>query len=133
MKIGELAETLGMAPSAIRYYEREGLIDPPLRQSGQRRFAPRALKTLRFIQIAQAGGFSIAEIKTILKGYGGKTRIADQWQALARQKKRDVKRQIEQLQHVDRVLDQLLTCDCATPEDCVDRASARKERIRNGV
>ncbi len=133
MKIGELADSLGIAPSAIRYYEREGLIEPPLRQSGQRHFPPKAVKTLQFIQIAQAGGFSIAEIKTLLKGYGGKKRIADHWQDLAHQKKLDVKRQIQQLQKVDRLLDQLLECNCATPEECVEQASKRRSLRRNGV
>ena len=37
MKIGELAEHIGIAPSTIRYYEKVGLIDPPERISGQRR------------------------------------------------------------------------------------------------
>ena len=69
MKIGELADQLGVASSAIRYYEQVGLIKPPLRISGQRSFPESALKTIRFIQLAQAGGFSIAEIKTILDGY----------------------------------------------------------------
>lgn len=127
MKIGELAEVLGVAPSAIRYYEKEGLIDPPMRHSGQRHFAPRAVQTLRFIQLAQAGGFSISEIKTLLLGYKGKPRLSDQWQVLAAQKKVEVRHQIDQLEQVDRVLDQLLKCDCATPEECVDRADKRKK------
>lgn len=130
MKIGELADTLGMAPSAIRYYEKEGLIDPPLRQSGQRQFAPRAVKTLQFIQLAQAGGFSIAEIKTLISGYGNGGRVGDRWKLLASIKKQDIQQQIAQLQRVDRVLDELLKCKCATPEECVERASKRRRTKR---
>ncbi len=130
MKIGELAETLGLAPSAIRYYEKEGLIDPPLRQSGQRHFAPRAVKTLQFVQMAQAGGFSIAEIKTLLNGYGSSSRVGDRWRTLASAKKQEIREQIVQLQQVDRVLDELLKCKCATPEECVERASKRRRTKR---
>ncbi len=128
MKIGELSQHLGLPASTIRYYEKEGLIDPPLRQSGQRQFAPKAIKTLEFIQIAQAGGFSIAEIKTLLKGYGQRSRLADAWYDLARAKKKDVHRQMEHLRAVDRVLDQLLACDCETLEDCVERASIKGKK-----
>ena len=63
MKIGELADQIGIAASTIRYYEQVGLIDPPERIGGQRRFPKSAVQALRFIQLAQAGGFTIAEIK----------------------------------------------------------------------
>ena len=124
MKIGELAEHIGMAPSTIRYYEKVGLIDPPQRISGQRRFAKSAVKLLRFIQLAQAGGFTIAEIKTIFDGYPN-VRLGDQWQTLAANKKLDIAHKIRELEQVDSVLDALLTCECATIDECVDRAQRR--------
>ena len=121
MKIGELANQVGVAPSTIRYYEQVGLIDPPARIGGQRRFAKHAVQILRFIQLAQAGGFTIAEIKTIFDCYPN-TKLSDQWRTLAEQKKLEIGRKIRELQQIDAVLDALLTCECATIKDCVDRA-----------
>ena len=86
MKIGELANLVGIAPSTIRYYEQVGLIDPLTRVSGQRRFATNDVQILRFIQLAQAGGFTIAEIKTIFDGYPD-TEVSNQWHTLAKNKK----------------------------------------------
>ena len=121
MKIGELANLVGIAPSTIRYYEQVGLIDPPTRISGQRRFAKNSVQILRFIQIAQAGGFTIAEIKTIFEGYPN-TNLGDQWHTLAAKKKLEISSKIRELEQVNAVLDAMLTCECATINECVDRA-----------
>ena len=121
MKIGELADQIGIAPSTIRYYEQVGLIDPPERISGQRRFPKSAVAFLRFIQLAQAGGFTIAEIKTIFDGYPN-TRLGDQWRVLAEKKKLEIGQKIQELEQVGSVLDALLTCECDTIDECVDRA-----------
>ncbi|MCZ6616921.1 MAG: MerR family transcriptional regulator [Gammaproteobacteria bacterium] len=122
MKIGELADQIGIAASTIRYYEQVGLIDPPERIGGQRRFPKSAVQALRFIQLAQAGGFTIAEIKTILDGYPNTT-LGEQWHKLAERKKLEIGRKIRELQRVDSVLDALLTCECTTINECVERAS----------
>lgn len=125
MRIGELANKVGMAPSAIRYYERMGLIDAPERTSGQRRFTTGALQSLRFIQLAQAGGFTLAEVKTIFDGYP-KMKLGERWHVLAKEKKKEIGRRIRELEQVDAVLDALLRCECATIDECVDRCSRSK-------
>jgi DNA-binding transcriptional MerR regulator len=109
-----------MAPSTIRYYEQVGLIDPPERISGQRRFPENAFQILRFIQMAQAGGFTLAEVKTIFDGY---PKLGDRWHALAQEKKNEIGRKIRELEQVDAVLDAFLRCECATVGECVDRCS----------
>lgn len=123
MKIGELAGEAGTSCSAIRYYERAGLIRAEARVGGQRRFAPSDLQTLRFIRLAQAGGFSIAEIRTLMEGYADGPDL-DEWRALAAQKKKGISRKIEELQNMDAVLDALLACECATILECVVRCSS---------
>ena len=125
MKIGELARKVGIAPSAIRYYEQVGLVDPPSRVSGQRRYAPNSVRILRFIQLAKAGGFTIDEIKILVDGYPY-TKPAEQWHALAKKKKLEIRRKIAELQQIDAVLDALLTCECATINECVDRAQQNR-------
>jgi hypothetical protein len=54
--IGDAARIVGMAPSAIRFYESEGLLDPPPRHDGRRRYGADALHALAFIAIGRELG-----------------------------------------------------------------------------
>jgi len=66
MKIGELAEKTGMAPSAIRYYEHSGLLPKAGRgANGYREYADTAVERLRRIQMAQGLGFSLDAIRSV--------------------------------------------------------------------
>lgn len=70
LTIGELARQAGMRPSALRYYEQQGLLPTPLRtESGYRLYHPDNLQDLRFIQRAQRLGFSLADIHVLLDGW----------------------------------------------------------------
>ncbi len=69
-RIGQLAKRMGVRPSALRYYEQQGLLKPASRSaSGYRLYDEEAEQTLRFIQRAQRLGFSLADIQTLLKGW----------------------------------------------------------------
>jgi len=68
MKIGELATRSGLNASAIRYYEKIGLLAPPQRTSGQRRYASDALHRVLLIRFASKMGFTLGEIKLFLNG-----------------------------------------------------------------
>jgi len=67
MKIGELAERTGLAPSRIRFYERIGLLKTVARQAnGYRTYPPEAALALTLIDRAQQAGFSLDELRTLL-------------------------------------------------------------------
>src|SRR4051812_30699653 len=66
LTIGEVARRAGVATSQIRYYERIGMLPPPERLSGQRRYAPDVLGRLTFIGVAQSAGFKLREIKALM-------------------------------------------------------------------
>jgi DNA-binding transcriptional MerR regulator len=66
MKIGELARRSGLNASAIRYYERVGLLAPPHRTGGQRRYPEEALHRVLLICFAGDMGFTLGEIKLFL-------------------------------------------------------------------
>lgn len=67
MKIGELAKKTGLAPSRIRFYERIGLLKTVDRRSnGYRTYPQDAYFILELITMAQKGGFSLDEIRTLL-------------------------------------------------------------------
>ena len=63
LSIGSISDRTGLAPSAIRYYEDEGLIAPGRNASGHRRYARSDIRRLSFVQISQGLGFTIAEIR----------------------------------------------------------------------
>lgn len=66
--IGRFAAATGVHVETIRYYQRRGLIPEPLRpQGGVRRYSDEDVARLRFIKRAQAVGFTLAEIKALLK------------------------------------------------------------------
>ncbi|WP_347907105.1 Hg(II)-responsive transcriptional regulator [Pseudomonas grandcourensis] len=67
LSIGKLAESAGVNIETIRYYQRRGLLDePPKPLSGYRCYLPEQVKRLRFIKRAQALGFTLDEVGTLL-------------------------------------------------------------------
>jgi DNA-binding transcriptional MerR regulator len=72
--IGEVARRSGIAPSALRYYERRGLIEPVGRNGLRRTYAPDVLDRLAVVLAAQSTGFSLAEIVDLLAGDGREVR-----------------------------------------------------------
>src|SRR5437868_13347789 len=93
--IGEIASNVGVRTSAIRYYESIGVLPPPRRVNGRRRYDEEVLKLLSIIQVAQKAGFSVAEIKTLLSGFPPGTPASTRWQRLAERKLVEVEKQIE--------------------------------------
>ena len=74
MTIGRLAKDAGVNVETIRYYQRRGLIEEPLKPSGgHRRYQPSALKRVAFIRRAQALGFSLAEVQSLLRYLDGRS------------------------------------------------------------
>ncbi len=66
--IGKLAERFGISTQAIRYYERIGLLEPPIRtKKGYRVYSEKAIERLFFIRTAQGFGLALQEIKELIK------------------------------------------------------------------
>ncbi len=122
MKIGDVARELGIPASTIRYYEKVGLIEPQQRVSGQRAIDDKAVLTLRFIQLAQAAGFSIAEMRALQDSHFADPHAGRMWRTLAGEKQAAVRDQINALEQMDRLLTEMLKCECASPEGCVEIA-----------
>jgi len=83
MNISQLAEATGVTTDTVRYYEKQGLISAPQRQTnGYRQYNEGHVALVRFVRGAQALGFSLAEIQTILpqvaQGTFGRTQIEQQ-------------------------------------------------------
>lgn len=118
LSISAVAARAGLQPSAIRYYERVGLLDPPPRAGGRRHYDPGVLRQLAVIGTAQHAGFTIAEIRTLLHGFEAGTPAAERWRVLAEQKLPEVEALIARAQEMKRIIEASLECGCLNLEDC---------------
>lgn len=117
--IGDVAQQTGLQPSALRYYERIGLVPSPQRQSGRRRYDPSIVHLVRVILLAKQVGFSMAEIHTLIHDFSPDTPPSVRWQAMAHIKLADVAAQIAGLRRMEQLLQQGLGCGCLRLEECV--------------
>ncbi len=118
LPIGEIARRAGIAPSAIRYYERIGLLPKPPRAGGQRRYDASVLEWLSLIALAREAGFSMAEVKRLVAGFTPGTRPAARWQELATRKLAEIDAMVARAERMRAVLRIALDCGCFRLEDC---------------
>jgi MerR family redox-sensitive transcriptional activator SoxR len=85
MTIGEVARSAELRPSAIRYYEKLGLLPKPLRQNGQRRYDAGVLQRLAIVPFAKFVGFKVDEIRLLLDGSPDRP-PPQRWRAIAEQR-----------------------------------------------
>jgi DNA-binding transcriptional MerR regulator len=123
MKIGELAGRTGLNASAIRYYERMGLLAPPYRTGGQRRYPSDAIHRALLIRFAGDMGFTLAEIKIFLSGLRDNSAVGPRWRKLAARKLKEAEWTIERSRRLKSLFQHLLRCHCASLQDCVQRLS----------
>jgi DNA-binding transcriptional MerR regulator len=105
LTIGEVAERAGIATSAVRYYERRGLVRPDDRRSGQRRYRPETLRRIVFIGMLKDAGLSLDDIVAILDAPD-----VDAWKAVARARLEVLEAEIAQLQEAREYLRGALLC-----------------------
>jgi MerR family transcriptional regulator, redox-sensitive transcriptional activator SoxR len=117
LTIGELAQQVGFAPSAVRYYERQGLLDAPARSGGWRRYTPRAIEVLTLVRLAKEAGFSLDEIRELLQGFEPRE-LSGRWARLASAKLKELDERVAQIDHMRALLRQGVKCGCLTVEDC---------------
>jgi DNA-binding transcriptional MerR regulator len=125
MLIGDVAERTGLATSAIRYYEQQGLIPRARRVAGRRHFDEKDLAPLRVVQLAIDAGFSLAEARQLVRDFG-----RDRWRRLGEKKRSEIRETATRLETMDELLGKLLRCECPSIEVC-GRLIARK-RDRSG-
>ncbi len=112
LPIGEVAETTGIAVSALRYYEEIGVISSAARVGGKRRFDPATIGRVTFIQRAQEVGFSLEEIGTILDDE------KDSWRVLVDDKLIELTERKHRLETMISMLAELRECGCGAVSTC---------------
>lgn len=133
LSIGEVARQAGLRPSALRYYEEAGLLPAPRRVNGRRRYDPDVVRRLSMLRIAQQAGFTIAELRTLLHGFGDDVRPAERWRRLAARKLPELDALVARAQEMKRLLQLGVDSGCVRWEDCrmiggVDRAAEAGRR-----
>ena len=123
MKIGELARSAGLNASAIRYYEKIGLLGPADRVNGQRRYSSDALDRILLIRFAGEMDFTLDEIKLFLSGLRDNTPVGPRWKKLAGTKIIEMQAQIVRQRRLLKVLNRLQRCRCVSLKQCVSALS----------
>jgi MerR family redox-sensitive transcriptional activator SoxR len=118
MTIGEVARRAGLQTSAIRYYESLGLLSPPKRVNGRRRYDASVLRRLAVIQLARQAGFRIADLRALLLDFPADAPPSVRWQKVAHQKIAEIDALIERSLSVKAWLLEAMSCQCEAIEDC---------------
>ena len=119
LSIGALAKRAGLAVSAIRYYEAQGLIAPWRNAGGQRRFDRADLRRLSFVMIAQQFGFTLPQIKAELDRLpGGRTPTKADWTRISEGFRAALDARIATLNRLRDNLDGCIGCGCLSLEAC---------------
>jgi MerR family transcriptional regulator, redox-sensitive transcriptional activator SoxR len=126
LTIGEAASQAGLRPSALRYYEEEGVLPAPERVGGKRRYGPEVVDLLLLIRFCQRMGFTLAEVRDLLSAPAGR-RARERWRGLVDGKLTEVDALIRQAETMKRLLEESRDCDCVTLEAC---AFLEEERDR---
>lgn len=118
LSIGELAKRSGVNATALRFYEQAGILPPPARASGRRRYDEEAIRRLEVLRFAQQAGFTLTEIKTLFHGFGSQTPLSARWQKMARAKLVELDELAKRIRRMKRALELGLRCGCLRVEDC---------------
>ncbi len=114
LRIGELAELAGCTPSAVRYYEREGLLPAPERVGGQRRYSPEDADRVRLILVLRSVGLGIRDLGLALDR---SAELAPERRKAARARASELRAQIARTTLALAVLDHAGTCSSPDIDD----------------
>lgn len=115
LTIGEVARRAGVAATTLRYYEQIGLLPPPGRTGGQRRYDDAVLARLEVIRLCKSAGFALEEIQ-LLFADDAPGRPASR--ALAEAKLAAIDAQMESLARARAVIEWGMRCTCPSIDSC---------------
>lgn len=131
LTVGEVSTRSGFAPSALRFYERQGLLKASRTTGGQRRYARSVLRRLAFIRAARNVGLRLDEVAAALATLPqGRNPTRADWSRLSRSWRGRLDEQIDALTALRDGLDSCIGCGCLSLRRCVlynpgDAAAAR--------
>jgi MerR family redox-sensitive transcriptional activator SoxR len=119
LSVGQVAERAGIATSALRFYEANGLISSTRNDSGHRRYRADALRRVGFIRVAQRVGLTLGEIRAALDTLpDARTPTKRDWARLARSWQPVLDERIATLEAMKKRLDGCIGCGCLSLDSC---------------
>lgn len=119
LSIGEVGERVGMAPSALRFYEDRGLITSTRDAGGRRRYRRDVLRRLAVIRIAQRLGMTLDEIESVMASLPNEAApTARQWDRMATRWRPMLDERIRMLEGLRDDLDSCIGCGCLSLSMC---------------
>ena len=133
LTIGELAARSGLATSALRFYEAEGLIEATRTQAGHRRYARSTLRRVAFVRAAREIGLPLEEIRLSLATLpADRTPTKADWTRLSQRWRHHLDARIDYLERLRSDLVSCIGCGCLSLATC--RLQNRQDEIaREGV
>ena len=123
MTIGQVAKVSGFRTSAIRYYERYGLLPKPPRAKGQRQYDRQVLERLALLRFATDCGFRLAEVRTLLAGSVDGPPLSERLRAVGADKLSELDAEARKIAIRKRRILSALQCRCADLAECGKRAA----------
>jgi len=119
LTIGELAKRCGLATSALRFYESEGLVKAERDSGGRRRFMRSTLRRVAFIQAGQRVGLSLQEIRAALATLpDNRTPNRADWTVLSQSWRGRLNERIHDLERLRDELTGCIGCGCLSLQRC---------------
>jgi MerR family transcriptional regulator, redox-sensitive transcriptional activator SoxR len=119
LTIGELSARSGVTPSALRFYEGEGLIHADRTSGNQRRYRRPTLRRVALVQAGRAAGIPLEQIRQALETLSsGRTPSRRDWERLSRSWRTDIDRRIATLQALRDRLTTCIGCGCLSIDRC---------------
>jgi DNA-binding transcriptional MerR regulator len=118
--IGQLARAAGVPTTTLHYYERAGLVCPTTRADNQYRlYTAQTLQIIRFIRAAQAAGFTLDDVRTLLALHSGDMALCKHVQPLIAKRLAEVSQRLKEMRHMQRLLQSFLTTCRAQDQDAL--------------
>lgn len=119
LTVGEVARRSGFAASALRFYEREGLVSAERTEGGQRRYPRSVLRRLAFIRAARHVGLTLDEVRAALDGLPrSRTPTREDWTRISKLWRTRLNEEIEALVALRDGLDSCIGCGCLSLKRC---------------
>jgi MerR family redox-sensitive transcriptional activator SoxR len=128
LAISDVARVFGLRTSAIRYYEQIGILRPPMRKNGQRRYDNSALSRLAVVQRARETGFTLEEIRELFSGFPPGTRPPKRWHKLSQRKIAELQERMKRLKLMETLLTRAKDCRCNALDECGDKFLRHRPR-----
>lgn len=119
LSIGEVASRSGVATSALRFYEAQGLITSHRTSGNQRRYERPVLRRIALVQAGRAAGIPLERIRAALEALpASRTPTRRDWERLSRGWREDLERQIATLEAIRDRLTTCIGCGCLSIDAC---------------